>query len=194
MWKSWRTRQDCSVAYKFMKCLMFNVQLICTQVLKSCSPTASPSRSHLFRQRQPSSTKPRRHRETQMPGALYILTSCCAPRDYRTCSWCQTVTSTMRRAPYRPSLPTTSTAGSSPLVSGKKKKNPLLLSFFWGGGGEMNKPPRVPLYLGAHWNWGAILEVLFSTSCIFLPVNRIENPKSQINNACAQCEPETIIW
>ena len=32
------------------------------------------------------------------------------------------------------------------------------------------------------------LEVLFSTHCIFLPVNRMEKPKSQINNACAQCE------
>ena len=36
------------------------------------------------------------------------------------------------------------------------------------------------------------LEVLFSTHCIFLPVNRMEKPKTQINNACAQCEPETM--
>ena len=37
------------------------------------------------------------------------------------------------------------------------------------------------------------LEVLFSTHCIFLPVNRMEKPKTQINNACAQCEPETMV-
>ena len=33
------------------------------------------------------------------------------------------------------------------------------------------------------------LEVLFSTRSIFLPVNRMEKPKSQINN---MCEPETM--
>ena len=90
------------------------------QVLKSCSPTASPSPNHLFKLRQRSSTKPGRRRETRTPGALYTPTSCFAPRDCRTCSWCQTVTSTTRRAPYRPLLPTTSTAGSSPLVSGRR--------------------------------------------------------------------------
>ena len=36
------------------------------------------------------------------------------------------------------------------------------------------------------------MELLFSTRCIFLPVNRTENPKSQINNACPQCETETM--
>ena len=49
----------------------------------------------------------------------------------------------------------------------------------------------MPHYVEAHWNWGASLEVLFSTRCIFVPVNRMEKPISQVKNACAQCEPET---
>ena len=57
-------------------------------------------------------------------------------------------------------------------------------------------PHTNPLCATLFWSaleyWAPFLEVLFSTSCIFLTVNRMEKPKIQINNACAQCEPETM--
>ena len=54
--------------------------------------------------------------------------------------------------------------------------NPLCATLFWGA-----------------LDWCAILEVLFSTRCIFLPVNHMEKLKRQINNARAQCKPETMV-
>ena len=55
-------------------------------------------------------------------------------------------------------------------------------------------PPHVPHYFGAHWNCGAIFEVLFFNS-LYLFICKLygKTQKSQINNACAQCEPETIM-
>ena len=67
--------------------------------------------------------------------------------------------------------------------------SPVLNSLF-----AKYKPPVCHIILG-HTGIGRHLEVhvLCSTGIIFLPVNRMEIPKSQINNACKQCEPKTMV-
>ena len=53
--------------------------------------------------------------------------------------------------------------------------NPLCTTFLRGA-----------LELGCHFG-----SIVFN-SVYLLPINRMEKPKRQINNVCAQCEPETM--